>query len=509
MARFRTVAHISSGAEAQRDLRSRSVRAVGLTGAAGFVDLALRLASTIVLARLLLPEHFGVVTMVTAVTGIADQLRDLGLSTATVQKQEITDAEVSNLFWINTAAGFLVTVVLCALSPLVSAYYRDQRLTIITCVLATNFLLNGLIVQHQALLARSLRLGATATVRLISSIVSVALAVALARGGFGYWSLVWREVARSLVLMGGMWICLPWVPALPSWRTNVRGLLRFGTHLSVANVVINVGSGADRFLLGRLWGAGAVGLYRQAYQVLLVPLDQLLSPAFQVTQPGLSLLQSEPDRYVKFYRKYLNFVCVVTMPLSIFVAVYANEIVRALLGVKWIDCVPVLIVLCIGGFPRNAVQSSSIVLITRGDSRTYLRFILANNIVFVILMAIGVRWGILGVAVATAGAEWLMSWPRLRYSLGGSPVSIGEFLRTAARPAGASIAMGAVLLITRVWTSHAAPIVAVGVGCMAAALSFALAWLLVPGGKSEVLGMIADVRSALPSRRADASAATF
>jgi O-antigen/teichoic acid export membrane protein len=198
------------------------------------------------------------------------------------------------------------------------------------------------------------------------------------------------------------------------------------------------------------------------------------------------------------------------MPLSLFVAVYANEIVRVLLGAKWIDCVPILTVLCIGGFPRNAVQSSSIVLITRGDSHTYLRFILVNNAVFVVLMTIGVWWGILGVAIANAGAEWLMSWPRLRYSLCGSPVSIGDFLKTAARPACASIAMATTLLLTRAWTSHAAPIAALGIGCITAAISFAIAWLRIPGGRSELLGMIADVRSALPTRQAaDAAAATF
>ena len=277
----------------RNDLRSSSVRAAGFTWAAGAADFVLRVGSTAILARLILPEYFGLVMMVTAVTAVADQFRDLGLSTVTVQRKEISHQEVSNLFWINALAGTLIALVVCALSPLVSAYYHDPRLTIITCVLASNFVFGGLMVQHQALLARVLKLGHSATVRVLASVISTVVAVLLAWKGFGYWALVWREVLRCGLLALGMWLCFPWIPGLPCRQTDVRALLGFGAHLSVANIVLSVGGGADRFLIGRFWGAGPVAIYRQAYQLLVLPIEQLVSPVYQVTQPGLSMLQTD------------------------------------------------------------------------------------------------------------------------------------------------------------------------------------------------------------------------
>ena len=139
----------------RKDLRTSSVRAAGFTWAAGTADFVLRIGSTAILGRLLLPEQFGLIMMVMAVTAIADQFRDLGLSTATVQRKEISHQEVTNLFWINVLAGILIAAVVCAASPLVSEYYKEPRLTLITCILATNFIFGGLMVQHQALLTRS------------------------------------------------------------------------------------------------------------------------------------------------------------------------------------------------------------------------------------------------------------------------------------------------------------------------------------------------------------------
>ena len=235
----------------------------------------------------------------------------------TVQRKDISHQEVSNLFWINALAGTLIALVVCALSPLVSAYYKDPRLTVITCILASNFFFGGLMVQHQALLARVLKLGHSATVRVLASVISTVVAVLLAWKGFGYWALVWREVVRSVLLAAGMWFCFPWIPGLPCWKTDIRGLLGFGAHLSAANILASISGGADRFLLGRFWGAGPVAMYRQAYQLLVVPMDQLLSPVYQVTQPGLSMLQAEALRYRRFYKKVLTVVCVATMPLEL------------------------------------------------------------------------------------------------------------------------------------------------------------------------------------------------
>jgi O-antigen/teichoic acid export membrane protein len=484
----------------RNDLRSSSVRAAGFTWVAGVADFVLRIGSTAILARLVLPEQFGLVMMVMAVTAIADQFRDLGLSTVTVQRKEISHQEVTNLFWINLLAGSLIALVVCAASPLISAYYKEPRLTVITCILASNFVFGGLMVQHQALLARVLKLGHSATVRVLASVISTVVAVLLAWKGYGYWALVWREVVRSVLLAAGMWLCFPWIPGLPCRKTDVRGLLGFGVHLSAANIFASIGGGADRFLLGRFWGAGPVAMYRQAYQLLVLPMEQLIGPVYQVTQPGLSMLQAEASRYRRFYQKVLTVVCVATMPLSLFVAVNATEITRLVLGRKWLDAAPLLMILSFDAFIRQPVGSSAFVLITRGRSKTFLGLTLLHNATLILFMAVGVRWGAKGVAVADVAATWCLIAPRLYYSFRDSPVTVGTFFSTIARPAIASILMAVVLgLLHQTLPPFGAPVFLL-LGSIIGSLVFLSAWLLMPGGKAELMGLASDLRSALQKK---------
>jgi PST family polysaccharide transporter len=481
----------------RKDLRSSSVRAAGFNCLAGSVDFMLRIGSTAVLARLVLPQQFGLVMMVTAVTAIADQFRDLGLSTATVQRKEITHQEVTNLFWINVLAGAVIALIVCAASPLISAFYHEPRLTLVTCVLATNFLWNGLMVQHQALLTRVLKLGQTAAVRVVSSLISTTLGVWLAWKGFGYWALVWKEVLRCALLPFGMWLCFPWIPGSPFVKTKVWGLVRFGAHLSVANILSAVGAGADRFLLGRFWGAGPVAMYRQAYQLLVLPVEQLIGPVYYVAQPGLSMLQTEPSLYRRFYQKMLTVVCAATMPVSLFVAVYSAEVTRVLLGRKWLEAAPLLLILSLDAFIKQPVVSAAFVLITRGRSRMYLALVSVQSVTLILLMMAGVHWGARGVAMADVAVTYLLMTPTLYYSFKDSPITIGTFFSTIARPAVASILMAILLrLLHEALPPLGAPAF-LAIGSLVGAFAFVGFWALFPGGRAELIALIADVRAAL------------
>jgi PST family polysaccharide transporter len=478
------------------DLRSASVRAAALTWVAGAGDFALRLGSTALLARLVLPEHFGLVMMVTAITSIADQFRDLGLSTVTVQREVITHDEISNLFWINVSAGAAIALIISALSPLIAAYYREPRLVIPTCLLATNFVWGGLMVQHQALLTRRLKLGYTAGVRLASSALSTALAVALAWKGFGYWALVWREFTRCALLTLGMWSALPWVPSFPSRDTRVLKLLAFGAHLSLANIVATIGGSMDRFLLGRWWGAAPTAMYRQAYQLLVLPTEQLLGPVYQVTQPGLSMLQSDALRFRRFYTKVLTVACVATMPVSLFVAVHAAEITRTILGRRWADAAPLLFVLSLSTFIKQPVGSTAFVLIAQGRSRTYLGLTLLQNAALVLLMYLGVARGAIGIALADLVATYLLIPPRLYYTFRNSPFTVRTFVAAICRPAVASIVMAAVLeILHRSLPPIGAPAV-LALGAIVGVITFAGTWLFMPGGAAELRELLWDLRAA-------------
>src|SRR5947207_13472685 len=164
-------------------------------------------------------------------------------------------------------------------------------------------------------------------------------------------------------------------------------------------------------------------------------MEQLLSPMFQVTGPGLSLLQTDDSRYRRFFQKVITVVCVATMPLSLFVGINSAEITRIVLGRKWLGCAEVLMILSVGSFIKSPVGWSAHVLITRGRSSRYLGLTLVQNVTLILFMFIGARWGIAGVAWANVAATYLLIAPNLHYCLKDSPVSIGTFFSTIARPA--------------------------------------------------------------------------
>lgn len=497
MTKAEKFARLTERGNASHDLRGRSVRAALSSGTVAVLEFALRIVSTAILARLIVPEHFGLIMMVTALTGIADQFRDLGLSLATVQRTSISHEEATNLFWINLSAGAAIALLIGASSPLVAAYYAEPRLIPVTCLLAVNFVFGGLMTQHQAMLTRQLRLGHTAIVRLGSTTLSTALAIYLAWKGAGYWALVWREVARSGLLALGMWRCFPWIPSLPFRGTSVREIARSGLHFSGANVFGACAGGADRFILGRGLGAEPVAIFRQAYMLLLVPMDQVLSPLFQVSTPGMSLLQAEERRYERYYHKLVTLVCLATMPASVFVAVYAAEVTHLLLGPKWTACAPIVAIFCLSVFIKQPIESTSLILITRQQSKRYMALSFAQSAAFVAAMLAGVQWGLHGAAWADVALTYALIAPKLWYAFRGSPISVGGYFRTLARPAAASLVMGALLLVTKhnLPTMHA--VGGVLVGTAVATTSFLLIWLALPGGRSALLAIWDDLRSAL------------
>jgi len=180
------------------------------------------------LARLLTPSDFGVVAMVSAVTGFFGSLGDLGLSSATIQRTEVTHEQVSTLFWINIAVSLFISVVFACLAPEVAWFYHDPRLTGVALASAAGILFNGLTFQHYALLVRQMRFGAMAVVQTLPMLTGAVVGVALAVAGWSYWALVVMGIAQAGTTALTAWIAVRWKPGLPNRNSGVGTMLAFG-----------------------------------------------------------------------------------------------------------------------------------------------------------------------------------------------------------------------------------------------------------------------------------------
>jgi PST family polysaccharide transporter len=495
-----TFRRVAGTEELRHDLRSRSVRSVVRVAAANGGEFALRLVSTIVLARVLVPEHFGLISMVTALTAIAGQFSQLGLSTVTVQRRDITHGQVTNLFWINVAIGAGLTALFCGLAPMIASFYADGRLVVIAMAVSTAFLWAGLTVQHEALLFRQMKQAQAAFIRLAASALSVSLSIALAVSGYGYWALVWQEIARGFFTAVGVWLFCPWRPGFPDRNEDIRGLLKFGADLTLTQLFYAVIMNIDRLLIGRLFGASPLGLYRQAQQLMMAPVDQLNGPIGSVAQPALSILQDDPARYRRYYQKMVFLIALTTMPLAAFAAVYAYDVTLLCLGAKWIDAAPFLRIFALAAFVRPVLGTAGTVLITTGQSRRLVSITFVSQVTLLVFTAAGIPWGAQGVAFAQLLTPVVLLLPNLRYSFAGTPIGLGTFFQAVRTPCVASAVMVGGLAVVHGLAPAMGSVLSLSAGGLAGAGLYGAACLLQSDGRAQVRELIADVAVSLQHR---------
>ena len=454
-----------------------------------------------ILARILSPQDIGLVAMVIVLLGLIEFVKDLGLGIVTMQRQDITHQEVSSLFWINVLLGGMFALLLCALSPVISSFYGDERLVLITLALAPSLLLGGIVVQPEALLSRQMKQGPLAFIRLTSTLLSSALAVVLALAGVGYWSLVVREVARAAFYLVGTWWYLRWVPALVFQLRSVLHYLKIGTDLSFAFVVTAITGKIDAILVGRYFGAVDLGLYRQAQGLIVAPIEQFNAPVYGVSQPALSALQSEPGRYCRYYQRMTGFVAMVTMPIGVFLAIYASEFTLVLLGAKWAEAAPFVRAFALAMALRPTIHSCTMVLVTLGKTKPLIGLELANSLLFALFVVVGLQISAVAVAIAFVMTTVVFIPLRIRFSFKDTPVSGRTMFLAIKTPLAATAAYGLdVAGVLEAAVHVGRPLMSLTAGIAVGFATYALAWLLVPGGRSELQRLLQDIRGARSRR---------
>src|SRR5512140_2258881 len=324
------------------DLKGRAIRGGFAKMWAQGAIFVLRLGSMMILARLLGPKEFGLVAMVTVVTGIFDLFRDAGLSTATIQRATITEDQVSTLFWIDGGVGGLLAAITAASAPILAAFYHEPRLFWITMALASGFIINAMGVQHGALLQRRLRFTAVAVVDVLRTAASVAVGIGMALSGFGYWSLVGMSLVSPVFATASVWILVPWVPGRPRRGIGARSMLKFGGTVTLDGLVTYVGYNAEKVLLGRFFGSDALGIYGRAYQLVNIPTQNLSSSVSGVAFSALSRVQNDPARFRSYFLKGYSLILTMTLPITMAFVLFADDLVEVVLGPKWTSTIPLL-----------------------------------------------------------------------------------------------------------------------------------------------------------------------
>ncbi len=400
------------------DLGARVARGGLVTVTTQGFKFAASLAATVLLARLLTPADYGLVGMVAVITGFVGLFKDLGLSAATVQREEIDDAQVSTLFWVNVGVSLLVGVVTAALAPAVAWFYGEPRLTAVTLAYSGGFLLGGLTVQHEALLKRQMRFSLLAAAEVAALLASIVTTVVFAWRGFGYWALVAGHLALSVCYMLSVWVACGWRPGRPRRHAGVRQLLGFGGNLTGFVVINYFARNLDNMLIGRVWGGFQLGLYAKAYQLLLLPLDQISYPLTNVAVPALSRLNDEPERYRRAYVRILEKLTLVTMPGTALLIATADWVVLVVLGAQWAEAGRIFALLGVAAILQPVANTTGWLFITQGRTREMLRWAPLGCGLLMAAIVAGLPWGAAGVATSYSVVSVVLMTPLLFWYVG-------------------------------------------------------------------------------------------
>jgi O-antigen/teichoic acid export membrane protein len=394
------------------------------------VNFVLRVGSVMILARLLDPADFGLVGMVTVITGVFSLFKDAGLSTVTIQRATMSDEQLSTLFWLNLVVGAFLAGLGVVLAPVLSTFYHEPRLFWVTMVLALGFLLNGAGVQHSALLQRQMRFGAMATVETIALMASIAVGIGMALTGARYWALVVMTVTLPGVATAGFWIAARWLPGLPTRGTGLRSMTKFGGTVTLNSLVVYAGYNMDKLLLGRLWGAAVLGIYGRAYQLINIPTDNLNSAVGNVAVSALSRLQDDRDRFKSYFLKGYTLTLVLTVPVTIFCAMFADDLIFVLLGSKWKDAAPIFRFLAPTILSFALINPLYWLLVSTGHVGRSLKMAFVIAPLVTLGYVAGLPWGSTGVAIGYSAVMALLAVPLIVWATHGLVVSARDIFNS-------------------------------------------------------------------------------
>ncbi|MEP0800039.1 lipopolysaccharide biosynthesis protein [Funiculus sociatus GB2-A5] len=466
------------------DLKSRSVRGGAVTMITQGCKFVLNMGSTVLLARLLTPQDYGLVGMVATVTGLVGLFKDMGLSTATVQKAEINHAQISTLFWLNVVFSIATMLITAVIAPLIAWFYGEPRLIWITLVSAIGFIFGGLTVQHQALLNRQMRFGALAIIDIVSMLIGVATAIVLALNGAGYWALVLMPLAMGMSSALGVWVMCGWRPGLPVRHSGVSSMLAFGANLTGFGIINYFARNLDNLLIGRYWGAQQLGLYSKAYALLLLPINQINAPIASVALPTLSRLVDSPDRYRQAYLRIVEKLLMLTMPIMVFMIATSDWLVQLLLGSQWGETSRIFALLGIAGLIQPLANSTGWLFMSQDRAHDMFKWGFIGGTTAIVSFVAGLPWGAAGVA-ASYSLVWIcVCMPLLFWFVGRTgPVRTIDFYRVLAPFVCTTLGTLLVLLGFRKYVEVSNPLIGCAIAFGITIITFLLILTTMPAGR--------------------------
>jgi O-antigen/teichoic acid export membrane protein len=373
----------------------------------------LSMGSAAVLARLLAPSDYGLMGMVATITALAQATSDFGLSWATVQRVSLSRNQIDALFLVNGLFGLLLTVACCLSAPYVAAFYHRPELTNIIVAASGALFLSALSVQPSALMRRQMKLKELSLCSLWALLISAIVTIVLARLGFGCWALVVQLVLQQGINTALSFPLSGYYPRLPQNLLQTGSLLSFGGYSAAYGIVNYFARNLDNVLVGKYWGAVALGYYTRAYFLMTLPGMLVIGVFGGVLIPAMASLRKDPPRMELTYIRALRMITVLGCSFAVGLAAAAPEIVDFVYGPKWHAVVPILLWLAAASIlqPIQNTVGWLYIIAERGRGMFIMGLVVAGSATLAFVL--GIRSGPIGVACGYAISNTIIAYPVL------------------------------------------------------------------------------------------------
>ncbi len=409
-----------------------------------------QIITLIVLARLLEPAEFGLITSSVVVIGFLNIFKDLGIAAAIIQRKEVSDEFLSSIYWVVLSVGILMNILLYFSAHGIAEFYNAEELTNILKVLSFTFPITSATIMHQTLLEKDLKFKQIAFYETFAVIVGSVSAIVLAFMGFGVWSLVIQSLANAATLSMILWLKSSFKPKFLFSFTEVKSIYNFSANLSGFNIVNYFVRNADYVLIQKYLGQEQLGYYNIAYRMMLYPLQNITAVFSRVMFPFYSKLQGDNPKIREMYIKLVNNIAMISFPLMLWITATSDVLIKALLGGKWLVTIPILIILAPIGMIQSVYTPAGTIFKAKGRTDIWFLWGLVTGVIFVTAFVIGLRWGIFGVALGYLIANLITIYPGLVIPLKLIDLPVGEFVASFGKTFIISICMFILIYLIKI-----------------------------------------------------------
>jgi len=406
-------------------VRRLAVRGAGATLASSALGLVIQIASTMVLARLLAPRDFGLMTMVTTFSLLLANFGLNGFTEAILQADDINERLVSNLFWINLGVGLLLTIGFAASGSLLGWFYKDPHVARIAVGVSATIFITSISVQHLALLKRAMCFSTVSANDVLARVVSVVVAILFGRAGWGYWALVAGAIGLSLSTSMGAWYLCRWIPGLPRRAAGTRSMVRFAMNTYGRFSVNYFARNVDNLLVGWRFGSVPLGYYKKAYDLFALSASQSTAPLTNVAVAALSRLRGNPAKYRQLFLSALAVTAFVGMGLAADLTLIGKDLIRLLLGPGWEPAGRIFTFFGPGIGVMLLYYMHGWIHLSIGRADRWLRWGGIEVVVTILLFLLALPWGAAGIALAWTTSFWILTIPAFWYA--GKPIGLGVY----------------------------------------------------------------------------------